>query len=402
MIRHEKARPTSAKSGMNTSAKTVDEYLKGLSAPVRKSLKELRKCIKTAAPDAEEVISYQIPTYRLHGAIVHFAAFPEHCSLFVVSRDIIKKFEKQLGHFKTSGTTIHFSPDQPLPSSVVAKIVKERVLQNMERVAGNKTVTTGRKLRSAKKVAITPTENSRVGATVTAREFIRRMYEKQSDVELEKIQRYFKSGKGQYGEGDQFMGIRMRDLFDLAKEFTGMPVSGITKLLDHDIHEVRTGALSIMDKEGRNNKTDDERRKQLYDLYFRKIARINNWDLVDICAPYVVGRYLFDRDRSLLYKLALSKNMWERRTAIVSTAYFIRKGEVDDTFELAVMLLDDKEDLIHKAAGGWVREAGKQAPQKLISFLDRHATRMPRTMLRYAIEKLDDKRRKYYLGLKGP
>jgi 3-methyladenine DNA glycosylase AlkD len=235
----------------------------------------------------------------------------------------------------------------------------------------------------------------------TAREFIRRMHEKQSDLELEKIQRYFKSGKGEYGEGDQFMGIRMRDLFDLAKEFTGMAVSEIEKLLNNDIHEVRTGALSIMDKEGRNNKTDDERRKQLYDLYFRKIARINNWDLVDICAPYVVGRYLFARNRQVLYKLALSKNMWERRTAIVSTAYFIRNGQVDDTFDIAAKLIDDKEDLIHKAAGGWIREAGKQAPKKLGAFLDGYASRMPRTMLRYAIEKLDEQTRKHYLGLKA-
>jgi 3-methyladenine DNA glycosylase AlkD len=128
--------------------------------------------------------------------------------------------------------------------------------------------------------------------------------------------------------------------------------------------------------------------------------RINNWDLVDVSAPYVVGGYLFDKPRNVLYKLARSKNMWERRTAIVSTYYFIRQGDVADTFKIAEMLIDDDQDLIHKATGGWIREAGKKEPLRLLRFLDKHAATMPRTALRYAIERLDKKQREHYLRLK--
>jgi 3-methyladenine DNA glycosylase AlkD len=221
-----------------------------------------------------------------------------------------------------------------------------------------------------------------------------------SPEELKKIQRYFKSGKGQYGEGDVFMGVRMGQVFALAKEFMEMPTGEIEELLESTIHEVRVGAVSIMDWQARSKKISGERRKELFDLYIRRHDRINNWDLVDRSAPYVVGGYLFDQPRAILYKLARSKNMWERRTAIVSTFYFIRKGEVADTFRIAEILVNDKEDLIHKAAGGWVREAGKKDRQRLLSFLDKYAATMPRTMLRYAIEHLDKKQRAYYLGLK--
>jgi 3-methyladenine DNA glycosylase AlkD len=132
----------------------------------------------------------------------------------------------------------------------------------------------------------------------------------------------------------------------------------------------------------------------------RRHDRINNWDLVDVSAPYVVGGYLFDKPRTVLYGLARSKNVWERRTAIVSTAFFIRQGDLADTFNIAEMLLDDKEDLIHKATGGWLREAGNQDRQKLLIFLDRHAADMPRTTLRYAIERLDKEQRGHYLSMK--
>jgi 3-methyladenine DNA glycosylase AlkD len=155
-----------------------------------------------------------------------------------------------------------------------------------------------------------------------------------------------------------------------------------------------------MDWQARSPKISAERRKELFDLYIKRHDRINNWDLVDRSAPYVVGGYLFDKPRAILYKLARSKNMWERRTAIVSTFYFIRKGEVDDTFKIAEMLINDKEDLIHKAAGGWLREAGKKDPKRLLSFLDKYAATMPRTFLRYAIERLDKKQREHYLRMK--
>jgi hypothetical protein len=164
---------------------------------------------------------------------------------------------------------------------------------------------------------------------MTAKQFIKKLETLRSATELKKIQRYFKSGEGQYGEGDEFMGVRMGQVFALAKEFIEMPPDEIEKLLESPIHEVRAGAMSIMDKQARDKKTPESRRKELYDLYMRRHDRINNWDLVDLGAPHVVVGYLFDKPRAILYKLARSKNMWERRTAIVSTFYFIRKGEID-------------------------------------------------------------------------
>ena len=230
--------------------------------------------------------------------------------------------------------------------------------------------------------------------------FVERLEAHRSPEELKKIQRYFKSGQGEYGEGDVFMGVRMGQVFELAKEFIDMPPQEIEKLLESPVHEVRAGGMSIMDKQARRKKTPDSRRKELFDLYLRRIDRINNWDLVDLGAPFVVGGYLFDKPREILYELARSDNIWERRTAIVSTAYFIRQGEIDDTFRIAEMLLDDDQDLIHKATGGWLRAAGAQDRQRLLSFLDQHAARMPRTALRYAIEHLDKAQREHYLGMK--
>lgn len=235
---------------------------------------------------------------------------------------------------------------------------------------------------------------------INAVNFIARVKSLQSDKELEKIQRYFKIGKGEYSEGDTFIGVRMGHLFALAKEFFDMKPAELKKLLNSPIHEVRAGALSIMDKQGRNNKTPNERRKELYDLYLTSLKNINNWDLVDLGAPFVIGRYLFDKPRTLLYKLAKSKNVWQRRTAIVSTAYFIRQGEVHDTFAIGELLLYDKHDLIQKATGGWLREAGKKDRSTLLKLLDYHAATLPRTLLRYAIEHLDKKTRDHYLNLR--
>lgn len=234
----------------------------------------------------------------------------------------------------------------------------------------------------------------------TAAKFIKKLKTHQSAEELKKIQRYFKSGKGEYGEGDKFMGVRMGQVFTLAKEFIEMKPDEIEKLLESPLHEVRAGGLSIMDKQARNKKTTVERRKELFDLYLKRIDRINNWDLVDVCAPHVIGGYLFDNPRETLYKLARSKNIWERRTAIVSTYYFIKQGDTADTFKIAEILIDDDQDLIHKATGGWLREAGKKDPAKLSAFLDKYAPVMPRTTLRYAIEKLDKKERERYLSMK--
>ena len=234
---------------------------------------------------------------------------------------------------------------------------------------------------------------------ITAARFLKELQALRSADEVEKIQRYFKSGAGDYAEGDKFIGVRMGDVFGLAKKYVEMPLEEIEKLLDNPIHEARVGAVSIMDFQARNKKTSAVRRQELFDLYLRRHDRINNWDLVDRSAPYVVGGYLSDKPRKILYKLARSKNVWERRTAIVSTFYFIRQGDVDDTFKIAELLLKDEHDLIHKAAGGWVREAGKKDRARLIAFLDKYAAKMPRTMLRYAIEHLDKKQREHYLKL---
>ena len=235
---------------------------------------------------------------------------------------------------------------------------------------------------------------------INAEQFVKRLKTYRSAEEQKKIQRYFKSGEGQYGEGDEFMGVRMGQIFALAKEFIEMPPDEIEKLLESPIHEVRTGAVSVMDWQARSKKTPEGRRKELFELYIRRHDRINNWDLVDRSAPYVVGGYLFDKPRDILSELARSKNVWERRTAIVSTFYFIRQGDIQDTFKIAELLVKDDHDLIHKAARGWLREAGKKDRAKLLAFLDQHAATMPRTMLRYAIEHLDKKQREHYLKLK--
>lgn len=242
--------------------------------------------------------------------------------------------------------------------------------------------------------------NNEAHVNVTAKEFAARLKAMQSQAELEKIQRYFKSGEGQYGDGDVFMGVRMGSLFKLSEEFIEMAPGEIEKLLESPIHEMRAGAVSIMNKQGRSKKTPDSRRKELFDLYMNRHDRINNWDLVDLGAAYVVGRYLFDKPRKILYKLAGSKNMWERRTAIVSTSYFLMKKQVDDTFRIAELLIDDDQDLIHKAAGGWIRQAGKTDRKRLLEFLDKYAATMPRTFLRYAIEHLDKKQKEYYMSMK--
>ncbi|MGO1052625.1 DNA alkylation repair protein [Crossiella sp. CA198] len=238
-------------------------------------------------------------------------------------------------------------------------------------------------------------------SALTAAAFTARLTALADPVEKEKLQRYFKTGPGEYGEGDVFLGVRMGALFEAAKDFLELPIAELDRLLDSPLHEIRAGALSIMDKHARRTRTPDERRKELYELYLRRLDRINNWDLVDLAAPHVVGGYLYARDRAPLYKLARSANLWARRTAIYATAFFLRKGEVEDTLAIAEILLADKEDLIHKAVGGWLREVANRAPDRHREFLDRHAPTMPRVTLRYAIERLPEDRRRHYRELKA-
>jgi 3-methyladenine DNA glycosylase AlkD len=235
---------------------------------------------------------------------------------------------------------------------------------------------------------------------LTAKNFIEKLKTHQSDEELKKIQRYFKSEKGEYGYGDKFMGVKMGQLFALAKEFGEMPIKEIEKLLESPVHEVRAGAVSIMDKASRNKKISESRRKEFYELYMKRHDRINNWDLVDLGCLYMTGSYLFDKPRRFLYKLTKSKNIWERRTAILSTCYFIRQGDTDDTFKIAELLVNDKEDLIHKATGWMLRFAGSKESKRLIAFLDKHAATMPRTLLRYSIEHFNPKQRERFMNMK--
>jgi 3-methyladenine DNA glycosylase AlkD len=233
----------------------------------------------------------------------------------------------------------------------------------------------------------------------TAASFLELLEASATPEDAAQLARYFKTGPGQYGEGDEFIGVRMGTVFALAKTFLGMPVDELEKLLESPIHEARAGALTIMNEEAKKKRTPDARRKHLFDLYLRRHDRINNWDLVDVACRYVVGAYLFQQPRTVLYELARSHNLWERRTAIVSTWYFIRAGETDDAIAISKMLLDDREDLIHKATGWMLRYIGDVDRPRLVAFLDEHAATMPRTMLRYSIEKFSPEERARYLAL---
>jgi 3-methyladenine DNA glycosylase AlkD len=194
--------------------------------------------------------------------------------------------------------------------------------------------------------------------------------------------------------------IPKREIFSLAKEYQYMTVHEVVKLLKDKNHNHRLGAVSILDWKARNKKTSPKEKKDIYCAYIDNHKWIDDWGLVDRAAPYVVGGYLFDKDRKALYDLAKSKNPMERRTAIVSTYYFIRKNEIDDTFKIAEILVHDTDEYVQKAVGSWVREAGKRNVIKLKKFLDQYAMTMPRTTLRYAIEKFDKNTRKHYLNVK--
>jgi hypothetical protein len=238
---------------------------------------------------------------------------------------------------------------------------------------------------------------------ITAELFVERLEALQSPEELKKHHRYFKFDENESGDGDRFIGVRWGHVFALAKEFIQLPPAEIEKLLESTVHEVRGGGCSIMGKQGTSKKTPESRRKELYDLYLRRHDRINNWDLVDLAAHKVIGSYLFEfeKPRDVLYKLARSKDTWERRTAIVSTFFFIGKGEVADTFKIAEILLKDDQDLIHKATGWALRAAGTADRQGLLVFLDKHAATMPRVALRNSIEHFDKEERENYLGMKA-
>lgn len=202
------------------------------------------------------------------------------------------------------------------------------------------------------------------------------------------------------GAHDEFVGVRMGDVFALAKEFVEMSPTEIERLLESPIHEARVGALSVMDKQARRKRTTDERREELFQLYLRRSDRIDYWDLVDVAAPQVVGRYLVDRPRDVLYQLARSDNPWERRTAIVSTLYLIRQGDVTDAFGIAELLVGDEHKFVQLPTGSILREAGKVDRPALLRFLDRHAGGLSRNALRSATEHLDAEQRARYVPVR--
>jgi len=211
------------------------------------------------------------------------------------------------------------------------------------------------------------------------------------------LKRFFKTGKGEYGEGDIFLGLISDQMKQAAKKYFGLTLADIQKFLNSKIHEERMAALKILVLQ--YGRTDEEKtKKQLADFYLRNAKRINNWDLVDVSCHFILGDYLLKRPRKILYKLARSKNLWEKRIAIISTFAFIRANQFGDTLKICEILLKDEHDLIHKATGWMLRESGKRDQAVLENFLRKHYKTMPRTMLRYAIEKLSEKKRKFYLG----
>ena len=211
----------------------------------------------------------------------------------------------------------------------------------------------------------------------------------------EHSQRFFKTGKGEYGEGDIFLGIRVPLLRKLVKKYRGISITEVRKLLHSKFHEERLLAVLMLVQLFKSG--DKSVEKQVYDLYLENTEFINNWDLVDISASHIVGAHLHEKDKAPLYNLVQSKNLWERRISIISTFYFIRQNEFDDTLKIAKILLNDKEDLIHKAVGWMLREVGKREIEFEEEFLQEHYKIMPRTMLRYAIEKFPETSRKMYL-----
>jgi len=206
-------------------------------------------------------------------------------------------------------------------------------------------------------------------------------------------QRFFKTSPGEYGEGDVFLGIAVPEIRKLVKKYSDLKIKEIIRLLHSKIHEERLTALLIMV----NKFQIKENKEKIYDLYLKNTKYINNWDLVDLSADKIIGDYLLNKSKSILYKLAKSKSIWERRISIIATFNFIKNNEFEETLKIAKILLNDEHDLIHKAVGWMLREVGKRDLKTEERFLKKYCKKMPRTMLRYAIEKFPEKKRKQYL-----
>ncbi|MBT4722279.1 DNA alkylation repair protein [Candidatus Falkowbacteria bacterium] len=229
---------------------------------------------------------------------------------------------------------------------------------------------------------------------------IKELNKLKDSVRAEHSQRFFKTGKGEYGEGDVFIGLTMPQLRKVASNYQDLSINTLEQLLYSKIHEHRMIALLIAVLQYKKA-IKQESKKAIYDFFIVHSKQINNWDLVDVTVPHVVGDYLLDKDRSILYKFAKSKNLWQRRIAVLACFAFIREKDFKDAIKISELLLQDKHDLIHKAVGWMLREIGKRDEKVLTKFLDKYCLQMPRTMLRYSIERLEETKRKDYLNKKA-
>jgi len=213
------------------------------------------------------------------------------------------------------------------------------------------------------------------------------------------LQGFFKTGKGEYGEGDIFLGIVVPEQRKIAKKFSHLNLNDLQKLLETKIHEKRLITLLILLIQYKKAKKEknEKQKEEIFNFYLKNTKNINNWDLVDLSCRDIIGNFLLDKNKSLLYTLAKSLSLWERRISVISTFEFIRYNQFDDSIKLAELLLHDKHDLIHKAVGWVLREVGKKDKQVLLDFINQHYKIMPRTMLRYSLEKLSRNERDFYM-----
>src|SRR3989344_4525536 len=222
---------------------------------------------------------------------------------------------------------------------------------------------------------------------------IKKELQSKSSPEKAKIyQRFFKTGKGEYGEGDVFIGLTVPEQRTLAKKYIDLELKDVGILLNNKIHEYRlTGFLILVYKFEKGNQ------EKIYNFYLENIKNANNWDLIDCIADKIIGKYLIDKDKKTLYEFANSDNLWKKRIAIISTFEFIKKNKFEDTLKISEILLNDKHDLIHKSVGWMLREIGKRDLKIEEDFLKKYYKKMPRTMLRYAVERFDEKKKEFYL-----
>jgi len=231
--------------------------------------------------------------------------------------------------------------------------------------------------------------------TMTVQNIRKKLQQLESKDKAKVLRRFFKTGPGEYGEGDVFIGVRVPELRKLLKEYPDITIKEVVQLLSSTIHEERFFALLIL--VSKYSKGNEAVKKRIYELYLQNTQFINSWDLVDGSAPHIVGAFLMDKSKEPIYRLAKSDNLWERRIAILSTFHFIKHDKYAETLKISKILLSDEQDLIHKAVGWMLREIGKRHMLTEEIFLKKHYKKMPRTMLRYAIEKFPESKRQKYL-----